>query len=876
MPHLRKFKVTPGIFWLEAPEAGVTLLCGCPADSVKHLIKRGLIASTELNSVTFETGPNAILLSDVLVQNGSFSNLAEFPVLQMLYRQGMILPGHPNNTGLRPLLIGSREQVSAQMRYIYRGNYGLVSLEEIMACGVDASTAQWMMQMKLAFAFGKIRTTEELLDSLIVEETRVEIRNGLTVRRLRLNVFEFQYAGESTTIDLNLSPEENYVAPYSLDFHHVRREYFGVIHSGEGDGWDIDRPCMASLIMFQGRIFLIDAGPNILATLTALGIGINEVDGLFQTHSHDDHFAGITTLIRSGHRIRYYATPLVRASVSKKLAALLSQDESAFQDYFEVHDLEMGAWNDFEGLEVKPIFSPHPVETTVFHFRTLWEEGYRTYAHMADIASLNVLERMVREDPATPGISEELASRVKHQYLTQVDLKKIDIGGGLIHGRAEDFRSDKTPKIILSHTSQPLSAREKEIGSSAPFGTADVLVPDHSDFLRRSAFEFLRSYFPAAIRHHLRILMNNRLVHFNPGSIVIKEGEKSNEIFLMLNGSVEQIQSGAVAPNLLSAGALLGEVSGLYDQPSPVTYRSASHVVALRLPRSLYLNFVKRNRLYANIEKLHDQRLFLQGTWLFGESIAYPVQNRLAQSMVSLSLEANQPIGSEPRSPAIFLVRKGTVVSRAGGDIIEAMAPGDFFGEQGALFGAPGLFEFRTETTADLFQVPVEALRDIPVVRWKLFEAHRKRIGLISRVQSQGERGFRWQDSYLLGIPPIDHQHQHIFEIANGILALYRAGSDKSALLPELKDLAEYARYHFAEEEALMARHGYLDLEHHKEEHRKLMTEIGLYRMELESGSGLIDPNLERFLTDWIVNHILETDKRYQPLLSQDIPPTKA
>ena len=127
MSAFRKIKVANGVYWLEVPEAQLYVLCGCPADSVKFLMKRGLIVTREKNGIAYETGPNAIVLSDVLVQNGSFANLAEFPVLQMLYRQGMILPNHPNNTGAKPVLIGSREQVHAQMEYIFRGNYGLLS-----------------------------------------------------------------------------------------------------------------------------------------------------------------------------------------------------------------------------------------------------------------------------------------------------------------------------------------------------------------------------------------------------------------------------------------------------------------------------------------------------------------------------------------------------------------------------------------------------------------------------------------------------------------------------------------------------------------------------------------------------------------------------
>ena len=97
---------------------------------------RGLIAQRQKAGVSSETGPNAILLCDSPIQKGCFTNLSEFPVLQMLYRQGMIIPGHPNNTGRKPMLIGLEDQVRSQAQYIFRGNYGLASAEELTACGV--------------------------------------------------------------------------------------------------------------------------------------------------------------------------------------------------------------------------------------------------------------------------------------------------------------------------------------------------------------------------------------------------------------------------------------------------------------------------------------------------------------------------------------------------------------------------------------------------------------------------------------------------------------------------------------------------------------------------------------------------------------------
>ena len=45
------------------------------ADVVKHLMRRGLILPKQKGDVSFESGPNAILLSEVPVQYGQLSNL---------------------------------------------------------------------------------------------------------------------------------------------------------------------------------------------------------------------------------------------------------------------------------------------------------------------------------------------------------------------------------------------------------------------------------------------------------------------------------------------------------------------------------------------------------------------------------------------------------------------------------------------------------------------------------------------------------------------------------------------------------------------------------------------------------------------------------
>ncbi|HET9663488.1 MAG TPA: cyclic nucleotide-binding domain-containing protein [Burkholderiales bacterium] len=725
MAAITKIPVSTGICWVEVPSADVRILCGCPEDSVKHLLRKGLIIPIEVNGVACETGPNAILLSDLAIQNGRVCSRSEFPVLQMLYNQGLIVPSHPRNTGLLPLLIGSRRQVDAQMAYIFRGNYGLTSREELMTAGLTRSQAEELMRMKLAFAFGRIRPSEELVQPVYVERERVEIRSGVYVKRLRTNVFEISHGEDKVEVDLNLAPGEMYECPYTLGNHLLQRDYFAIVHTGDGDGWDMNRPAMGSIVLFQGRVYLIDAGPNIDHALTALGIGVNEIDGIFHTHCHDDHLVGLTSLIRGDRRIAYYAVPMVRASVVKKLETIMRISEKDFGALFDVHSLELEKWNDIEGLEIKPILSPHPVETTIFYFRAMWEGGYRSYAHLADIASFDVLRKMITTDDGRPGISQARFDKTVRDYTQRVDVKKIDIGGGLIHGAAIDFRGDPSGKLILAHTARRLTESERAIGSGAPFGTVDVLIEGISDELRRRAFGYLREYFPEVPIHRIRHLMNNRILVMNPEVILVKEGQPVADIYLILSGTVEMLRTGVPGSHLLSAGSIIGETPALLDTRSDETYRAVSFVQAMRLPRDLYLDFVKRNALYKEVVASRDELEFLRSSWLFADGVSCMTLNRLVRDTVPVSFQKDHTM--PPPGDDLLVMRSGEALLTTANGYEERLGTGSYFGAASLLNHADHGAQVRFLDAADAYQVPLVSILDVPVVRWKMLETHRRR-----------------------------------------------------------------------------------------------------------------------------------------------------
>jgi len=541
-----------------------------------------------------------------------------------------------------------------------------------------------------------------------------------------MNIFEFRYDGESITVDINLTGKEEYEAPYQLGYHGIRREYFSVIHSGEGDGWDMNRPCMASILTFQGKIYLIDAGPNITHSLRALGIGVNEIEGIFNTHAHDDHFNGLPILMRADHKIKYFATPLVSSSVMKKLSALLTMKEELFSNYFDIQHLAFDVWNNIEGLEVKPVLSPHPLETSIFFFRTLWEHGYKTYAHLADITAFNVLENMITDDPSENGISREYYHENKRHYLTPTDLKKIDISGGSIHGNAEDFREDKTKRILLSHTALELTDTQKEIGGSAVFGMTDVLISSDQDYTKSIAYTNLQTFFPEAPKNELRMLLNCPVETFNPGTIMIGQGIINEYMYLILSGEAEFIISEYDICNRLASGFIAGELSGILGTASPGTYRTLSIVKTLRIPCELYSQFLKRNNLFDDLKKNIDKRILLQNSWLLGEMLSCQIKSRIAEQMECSTYSEGQKLPVVPDN--LYMLKDGEVKIYSTGKMIETLLPGGFYGTELILPEASQLLEAHATKASEIYSIQGEILKDIPIVRWKLLATYQKRM----------------------------------------------------------------------------------------------------------------------------------------------------
>lgn len=115
-----------------------------------------------------------------------------------------------------------------------------------------------------------------------------------------------------------------------------------------------------------------------------------------------------------------------------------------------------------------------------------------------------------------------------------------------------------------------------------------------------------------------------------------------------------------------------------------------------------------------------------------------------------------------------------------------------------------------------------------------------------------------WKPDYCLGNDVIDAQHLFLFDLANDAMA-EDCDEDLQGLVLRL---FRYTREHFEAEERFMQAMAYPALAAHREEHNDLIERLGDLRASCQCGPGFVRECLRSFMEQWIVGHILESDRK--------------
>lgn len=124
---------------------------------------------------------------------------------------------------------------------------------------------------------------------------------------------------------------------------------------------------------------------------------------------------------------------------------------------------------------------------------------------------------------------------------------------------------------------------------------------------------------------------------------------------------------------------------------------------------------------------------------------------------------------------------------------------------------------------------------------------------------------YEMKEEYKIGVAHIDEQHKKLFELADKAYMLLKDELviDKYDKIVELLDeLKQYTVFHFRSEEEYMESIGYKRLFTQKIEHDNFIK--ALENVDYSSIDARQDESLVKilsFLNDWLVEHILKTDK---------------
>ncbi len=123
---------------------------------------------------------------------------------------------------------------------------------------------------------------------------------------------------------------------------------------------------------------------------------------------------------------------------------------------------------------------------------------------------------------------------------------------------------------------------------------------------------------------------------------------------------------------------------------------------------------------------------------------------------------------------------------------------------------------------------------------------------------------FHWDKNFETGLTDVDHQHRHLVDLINQFGEMLTGNELVFDDIEKVfKELADYAQYHFDEEEELMRQVG-IDQRHfdlHIDKHHNFLNEVKSMHSNISPENEGSVKILLGFLTKWLAFHILCTDQ---------------
>jgi hemerythrin len=120
-----------------------------------------------------------------------------------------------------------------------------------------------------------------------------------------------------------------------------------------------------------------------------------------------------------------------------------------------------------------------------------------------------------------------------------------------------------------------------------------------------------------------------------------------------------------------------------------------------------------------------------------------------------------------------------------------------------------------------------------------------------------------WTDDYSVGNQDMDIQHKKIINMINALIDARNSSAQPSSLHQALYDMFRYSKGHLYDEERLLRKIAFDDLEQHVQKHEEYIEKMALLSYSASFDESETFENLIVFLKDWWEKHILVEDMKY-------------
>jgi hemerythrin-like metal-binding protein len=120
-----------------------------------------------------------------------------------------------------------------------------------------------------------------------------------------------------------------------------------------------------------------------------------------------------------------------------------------------------------------------------------------------------------------------------------------------------------------------------------------------------------------------------------------------------------------------------------------------------------------------------------------------------------------------------------------------------------------------------------------------------------------------WRHAFSVGIQSIDEHHKKILDIINELYEHMQKGTGEEEYKTVIRELKDYASFHFIHEETLMFAAKFPGAEVHKANHEEYRKKVDVLAQAFKEQP----EDLMVFLKEWWSFHILRVDAQYKEVL---------